>query len=120
MLNKLLPKTPLGFAITAATVLLSVSPEARQFTRKMAVKGIGAVLGAADGIKELTAGARSQMAGLVAEARSEEPKEVSPLTFDMDLEPEPFFESAQDQPLPFNVMSDQSIQEKMQNPNPHH
>lgn len=118
MLNKLLPKTPLGLAVTAATVLLSVSPEARQFTRKLAVKGIGAVLGAADGIRELTAGARAQVAGLVADARSEEQKDVSALTFDMDLEPEPFFESVQDQPLPFNVMSDQSIQEKIQNP--HH
>ena len=120
MLNKLLPKTPLGLAITAVTVVLSVSPEARKFTRNMAVKGIGAVMGAAEGIKDLTAGAREQMAGLISEARSQQTEDMSPLTFDMELEPESIFNTDQDSPLPFNVMSDQELQERIQNSTSHH
>ncbi|WP_134701913.1 hypothetical protein [Ammoniphilus sp. YIM 78166] len=118
MLNKLLPKTPLGLAITAVTVVLSVSPEARKFTRKMAVKGIGAVMGAAEGIKDLTAGAREQMSGLISEARSQQNEDIPPLTFDMELEPETIFES--ESALPFNVMSDQELQERIQNSTTHH
>lgn len=37
-------KSPLGFILTAAAVILALSPEAREGARKMAVKGTGAIL----------------------------------------------------------------------------
>lgn len=119
MLNKILPKTPLGIALTAAAVLLTVSPEARKITRKMAVKGIGAVLGVADGIREVTAGTRKQLSGLVAEARmmggqSQIEKDVEPaLRFDAEIEPEHFFDADQSSPIPFNVMNDSFLSKRI-------
>lgn len=119
MLKKLLPKTPLGIALTAATVLLTVSPEARKFTRKMAVKGIGAVLGIADGIKDVTAGTREQISSLVSEAKlmgemNQAEKDIEPaIRFDEAIIPEPFFEADPSNPLPFNVMNDSVLKKQL-------
>ncbi len=119
MLNKILPKTPLGIALTAAAVLLTVSPEARKFTRKVAVKGIGAVLGIADGIRDATAGTREQLTGLVAEAKMMgglnqiEKDEEPSLRFDAEIEPEHFLDADQSSPIPFNVMNDTVLNKRI-------
>lgn len=118
MLNKLLPKTPLGIALTAAAVLLTVSPEARKVTRKIAVKGVSTVLDLADGLKNATAGARAQLSGIVSEAKmtggmslsknAEEPA----INFDTEIEPEPFLGSDSN-PIPFNVLNDSALKKQM-------
>ena len=62
---------PLGLAITAATLILSLSPEARRGTRKLLVKGAAAVLSIGDQVKELSGGARKQLGSFVNEAKAE-------------------------------------------------
>ena len=41
-------KSPLGFVITAAAIILTVSPEARNATRRLAVKGTTVLLDLVD------------------------------------------------------------------------
>jgi hypothetical protein len=41
-------KSPLGFALAAAALVLTVSPEARQATRRLAVKGTTVILDLVD------------------------------------------------------------------------
>ncbi len=41
-------KSPFGFAITVAALILGFSPEAREATRKLVVRGTGAVLDLVD------------------------------------------------------------------------
>ena len=62
---------PLGLALTAATLILSLSPEARRGTRKLLVKGTAAVLSIGDQVKELSGGARKQLGSFVNEAKAE-------------------------------------------------
>ena len=62
---------PLGLAITAATLILSLSPEARRGTRKLLGKGAAAVLSIGDQVKELSGGARKQLGVVVNEAKAE-------------------------------------------------
>ncbi|MBD1380931.1 hypothetical protein [Metabacillus arenae] len=62
---------PLGIVITAATLILTVSPEARRGTKKLLVKGVGSALALGDQIKHLTTGARLQLSSLMEEAKHE-------------------------------------------------
>jgi hypothetical protein len=83
MLNKLLPRTPLGIALTAASVILAVSPEARKMTRRAAVKGISALLSAVDQIKAVASSAQNQISGMLEEGRG---TDGSAFSFDKRLE----------------------------------
>lgn len=62
---------PLGIALTATAVILTLSPEARKGTRKVLVKGAAALLSVGDQVKELTVGARKQIGTIVEEAKVE-------------------------------------------------
>lgn len=63
---------PLGLAFTAAALLLLIlSPEARKSTRRMLVKGAGALLSVGDQVKELTIGARKELGTIVQEEKVE-------------------------------------------------
>ncbi|HWO95058.1 MAG TPA: hypothetical protein VNM45_01645 [Bacillus sp. (in: firmicutes)] len=62
---------PLGLVITSATIILALSPEARNGTRRLLVKGAGAALALGDQVKGLTTGMRMQLGTLVEEAKAE-------------------------------------------------
>ncbi|WP_139488641.1 hypothetical protein [Brevibacillus dissolubilis] len=119
MLQKFLPRTPLGIAVTAATVLLSVSPEARKLTRRAAVKGVAALLSVADQVKGMASTATGQMRELVDEARTATTQqdqassllqETVPLTYDTGAAPEEFYADHKLTPnLPFNVMNAETM-----------
>jgi hypothetical protein len=83
MLNKLLPRTPLGIALTAASVILAVSPEARKMTRRAAVKGISALLSAVDQIKAVASSAQNQFSGILEEGKG---TDGAAFSFDKRLE----------------------------------
>ncbi|WP_338752288.1 hypothetical protein [Bacillus sp. FJAT-52991] len=57
--------------ISAAALILVVSPEARSGTRKMLVKGTGAVLSLSDSVKTLALGSREQFGKFLEEAKVE-------------------------------------------------
>lgn len=65
---------PLGLVITAATLVLSFSPEARRGTRRLLVRGTAAVFSIGDQVKELSSGARKQLGSFVNEAKIEKEK----------------------------------------------
>lgn len=48
---KFIKKSPLGFILTATTIVLVVSPEAREEARKAIVKGTAAILNFVDQVK---------------------------------------------------------------------
>ncbi|MGC5326060.1 hypothetical protein [Brevibacillus sp. SYSU BS000544] len=93
MLNRLIPKSPLGIALTAASVLFAVSPEARKLTRRAAVKGIAGVLSLVDQLKEMTSSTTEQINGLIVEAKGmdqlEPPKTIS-FSYDTGMKPVEF------------------------------
>jgi hypothetical protein len=62
---------PIGIAITAAALVLTISPEARNGTRKLLVKGTAALLSVGDSVKQLSIGARKEMRHLVQDAKEE-------------------------------------------------
>ena len=62
---------PVGMVLTAAAIILSVSPEARKGTRKVLVKGAAALLSVGDQVKHLTIGARKELGTFVEEAKVE-------------------------------------------------
>jgi ABC-type transporter MlaC component len=70
MIKKLI-SNPIGLAITSVTLLLTLSPEARRGTRKLLVKGAGAVLALGDQMKSLTSGVRKQIGSIMEEAKAE-------------------------------------------------
>jgi hypothetical protein len=70
MIKKLIGN-PVGLAITSVTLLLALSPEARRGTRKLLVKGAGAVLALGDQMKSLTSGVRKQIGSIMEEAKAE-------------------------------------------------
>jgi hypothetical protein len=70
MIKKLIGN-PVGLAITSVTLLLALSPEARRGTRKLLVKGAGAVLALGDQMKGLTSGVRKQIGSIMEEAKAE-------------------------------------------------
>lgn len=53
-----IPKSPVGMVLTAAAVVFAISPEARKFTRRMAVKGLARVLSAVDQLKASSSAAQ--------------------------------------------------------------
>lgn len=53
MLN-FIRKSPLGFALAAAAVVLTVSPEAREATRRLAIKGTAYILDLVDQARNST------------------------------------------------------------------
>lgn len=113
MINKLLPKSPLVIALTTAAVILAVSPEARRFTRKMAVKGMGAIMGMAEGMKGLTSGVTQQISGFISEGKPQDHhQETEPsVLFNADIQSEAYVNG---QSMPYNVMNDQAINQKLQ------
>ena len=68
---KRLLSSPLGIAFTAAALILTISPEARNGTRKLMVKGTAALLSVGDQVKQLTIGARKEIGHLVEDAKEE-------------------------------------------------
>ena len=62
---------PIGIAISAAALILTISPEARNGTRKLIVKGTAALLSVGDQVKQLSIGARNEMKHLVEDAKEE-------------------------------------------------
>jgi hypothetical protein len=120
MLKRMLPKTPWGMALTAATVILSVSPEARKAARRTAIKGISAVLSLGDQLKEATASTRGQLAGLMQDAKNGGPEETArqnkdlSFTYDVDIEPEDFKTNDANFPLrAVNVMDEGYVKKQM-------
>jgi hypothetical protein len=72
MLKKLFSlSNPVGLAITSATLILALSPEARRGTKKLLVKGAGAALALGDQMKGMTSGMRLQLGSFMEEARIE-------------------------------------------------
>ena len=47
-------KSPFGFVLTAAAVVLALSPEAREAARKAAIKGTAVILDLVDNAKDST------------------------------------------------------------------
>jgi hypothetical protein len=122
MLNKLLPRTPLGIALTAVSVILAVSPEARRMTRRAAVKGISATLGLFDQLKGATATTRDQFNDLMVKAKQADDHretllESAPRSYNVDVEPVPFSPIDDSRPpfkQPYNVINDDVLK-----PRPH-
>lgn len=109
MINKLLPRSPLGIALTAVTVILAISPEARKMTRRAAVKGISAVLSTVDQLKAATSSAQHQLNGLAEEARgTQKALDSERLSFHADIDPSPMdiHEKNPSLQLAYNVMND--------------
>ncbi|MDB5055321.1 MAG: hypothetical protein JWM44_3371 [Bacilli bacterium] len=52
-------KSPIGFAVAAIAIILTLSPEARKSVRKFAVKGTETLLDLTDQIKDATEGIRN-------------------------------------------------------------
>jgi hypothetical protein len=118
MLNKLLPRTPFGIALTAVSVILAVSPEARKMTRSAAVKGLSAVLSLVDQLKAATMSTQNQLSELVQEARrpaaiTDITEETKPLTHDTNMEPHEYSQAAQPAiSSAFNVINDDYVKKQ--------
>ena len=69
---------PLGIAFTAATLILTLSPEARKGTRKVLVKGAAALLSVGDQVKLLTVETRKEIGHIVEEAKVEKEQMALP------------------------------------------
>lgn len=129
---------PLGLVITSATIILALSPEARNGTRRLLVKGAGAALALGDQVKGLTTGMRMQLGTLVEEAKAEKEMMMIPDMseamkhgmeegidktkqaaekakqsfadlFTAEEQPNKPFEEFQ----PYNVLNDQSVKQKL-------
>jgi hypothetical protein len=112
MWKKLLPKSPLGIALTAAAVILYASPEARKAVRKMAVKGLSTIMSLTDQIKESASSVKSElMENEQQETKSEDTPVIDsykPFTYNVDIEPEDFLKGAQ----PVNVLNDEYLKKQ--------
>lgn len=128
---------PLGIVFTAATLILTVSPEARRGTKKLLVKGVGSALALGDQIKHLTTGARLQLSSFMEEAKHEketmELPNMKEAMFDMtergmeksketihqaketfsNIFSEPKESNSIESSTPFNVINDHSLKQKM-------
>ncbi|MGM0878872.1 MAG: hypothetical protein ACQEWV_30445 [Bacillota bacterium] len=128
---------PLGIVITAATLILTVSPEARRGTKRLLVKGVGSTLALGDQIKHLTTGARLQLSSLMEEAKHEketmELPNMKEAMFEMkergmeksketihqaketfgNIFSEPKDSPTMDSSAPINVMNDHALKQKM-------
>lgn len=69
---------PIGIAVTAAALILTLSPEARKGTRKVLVKGAAALLSVGDQVKQLTTDTRKELGHFVKEAKEEKEQIVLP------------------------------------------
>lgn len=136
-MKKFLLSNPLGIVITAATLILTVSPEARRGTKKLLVKGVGSALALGDQIKHLSTGARLQLSSIMEEAKHEKETMELPNMKDAMFEmtergmeksketihqaKETFGNIFSDEKeshtihssTPFNVMNDDSLKQKM-------
>jgi hypothetical protein len=118
MLNKFISKSPLGATLTAATLLLTISPNARRMTRKAAVKGIGAVLSLSEKVKEMADAARFQLASMVEEAKN--PDGHVKAQIHSDIEPEETIAVNQNQNLSsLNVLNDGFLKQQIVEMNNH-
>jgi hypothetical protein len=127
---------PFGIVFTAATLILTVSPEARRGTKKLLVKGVGSALALGDQIKHLTTSTRLQLSSFMEEAKHEketmELPNMKEAMFEMkergmeksketihqaketfgNIFSEPK-ETSMQSSTPFNVMNDHSLKQKM-------
>lgn len=118
MLNKFISKSPLGATLAAASLLLTVSPNARRITRNAAVKGIGSILSLTDKIKEMTSTIRFQLSSMVEEAKN--PQEHEKVNFNSEIEPDkPFVENQNLSSM--NVLNDEFLKKQIDQlpPSPH-
>ncbi|TYR80256.1 hypothetical protein FZC66_14100 [Priestia megaterium] len=71
MLKKLFSfNNPISW-ISAAALILALSPEARKGTRKLLVKGTGAVLSLGDSVKTFALGSREEVGKFLEDAKAE-------------------------------------------------
>jgi hypothetical protein len=111
MLNKLLPKSPWGIALTTAAVVLYASPETRKAVRKAAVKGLSAMMALTEQIKESASSMRTEIAKTAREDKKAEKadhpvRSASPsLTYNTNIEPEDFLKRTE----PLNVINDEFL-----------
>jgi hypothetical protein len=110
LLNKLLPKSPLGVFLTAAAVAFTISPEARKMTRRMAVKGLAGVLSVVDQLKASSSALQGQWKELLAEAKQSDfeqhPHVEQSSMDDTDREPVPVGAEKKELSPAFNVLDD--------------
>ncbi|HWQ71426.1 MAG TPA: hypothetical protein VN370_03810 [Desulfitobacteriaceae bacterium] len=78
---KFIKKTPFGFALTLTAIILAVSPEAREATRKFAVKGSAALMDLIEQIKNPQKISQQPVAGGAA-GETERPTPESNLRMD--------------------------------------
>jgi hypothetical protein len=62
---------PVGLVLSSAVLILTVSPQARKGTRKLLVKGTGAVLALGDQMKGLTIGVQKQLGSFMEKAKAD-------------------------------------------------
>ncbi|WP_205668496.1 hypothetical protein [Ammoniphilus sp. CFH 90114] len=104
-------KSPIGMVITAASVILALSPEARQATRKLAAKGTSTVLDLVDQMRQSASGMRSE-----AENTTDPMQHHNSPSNNLDLHEARMM----DEPSPhlglenaYNVLNDQFIKEQV-------
>ncbi|WP_416825267.1 hypothetical protein [Ectobacillus polymachus] len=68
---KRLINNPVGLILTSATLLLVLSPRARQGTRRLLVKGAGTVLALGNQVRDATTCAVKQLGSIIDEANPE-------------------------------------------------
>jgi hypothetical protein len=116
LLNKVLPKSPLGVILTAAAVVFTISPEARKFTRRMAVKGLAGVLSAVDQLKASSSAAQGQWKELLSEAKQSDseqlPLDERPSFYDTEIEPVPFAAEKINPSPAVNVLNDDYLKKQ--------
>ncbi len=120
MLKKWLPKSPLGIILTTAAVVLTVSPEARQATRRLVVKGLAGALSVVDQLKSSGTAVQGQVKELLSEAR-ESAAESGLLhapapVYDTGIEPVPFTPANQETETasPVNVLNDDYLKKRLE------
>lgn len=114
MLKKLLPKSPWGIALTAAAVILYVSPEARKAVRRVAVKGVSALMALTEQIKESADSVRNEGIEKAEEEKKAERAErngsepYKTFTYNTEIEPEDFLKGTE----PLNVLNDDYLKKQ--------
>lgn len=69
LLQRLVPRSPLGMALGIGLVVLAISPDARRLVRKGLVRALAAGLALGEEVRDLTQGVRKEITAIVAEAQ---------------------------------------------------
>jgi hypothetical protein len=111
-----IPKSPVGMVLTAAAVVFAISPEARKFTRRMAVKGLAGVLSAVDQLKASSSAAQGQWKQLLSEAKQADSEQQlcdhSPSFYDSEIEPVPFAVEMKNPSPAVNLLNDDYLKKQ--------